>query len=102
MEQSGGLISVEQLDELADMLARTPGKDRIKRILTELHTKTELSEMSKRYFIMKELARGVPQRRIASEMEVSLCNITRGSRVLKDPESEFRRHFSEMFDETHI
>jgi TrpR family trp operon transcriptional repressor len=34
---------------------------------------------------MKMLKAGIPQRKIASELGISLCKITRGAKVLKDP-----------------
>ncbi|MBQ5391648.1 MAG: transcriptional regulator, partial [Spirochaetales bacterium] len=43
-----------------------------------------------------------PQRRIAKDMEVSLCKITRGSKTLKKDDSVIKRVLSDMYDETHI
>jgi TrpR family trp operon transcriptional repressor len=36
---------------------------------------------------MKMLKAGIPQRKIASELGISLCKITRGAKVLKDPDA---------------
>ena len=36
------------------------------------------------------LQAGVPQRRIAEELGISLCKITRGSRILKRPQGVIR------------
>ncbi|MBP5757313.1 MAG: transcriptional regulator, partial [Spirochaetales bacterium] len=41
-------------------------------------------------------------RRIAKDMEVSLCKITRGSKTLKNDESVIRKVLSDMYDESHI
>jgi TrpR family trp operon transcriptional repressor len=40
---------------------------------------------------VKALKRKVPHREIAKDLGVSLCKITRGSRVLKRPDSAFSR-----------
>jgi len=39
---------------------------------------------------VKRLDRGQSQRAIAAELGLSLCKITRGSRVLKQPDSALR------------
>ncbi|MFW6293058.1 MAG: Trp family transcriptional regulator [Spirochaetota bacterium] len=40
---------------------------------------------------MQLLEEGVSQREIARRLGISLCNITRGSRELKKPDSAFRQ-----------
>jgi TrpR family trp operon transcriptional repressor len=37
---------------------------------------------------MKDLHDGKTQREIANDLGISLCKITRGSKILKDPESQ--------------
>ncbi|MGP1419782.1 MAG: Trp family transcriptional regulator [Sphaerochaetaceae bacterium] len=90
---------MENLDELVEIFARTTDRRTVRRLMEELLTRSELEDLSKRWYLMKELYKGKPQRRIASEMEISLCKITRGSRILKQDNSEFRKILSEMFDD---
>ena len=93
---------MDNLDELVDIFSRTTDRIETRKLMTELFTGAELTDISKRWYLMKELYRGTPQRQIAKDMEISLCRITRGSKVLKDNESQFRKILSDMYDETHI
>ena len=52
--------------------------------LTEILTPAEVETLSKRWCILKMLSDGRTQRDIAKELNVSLCKVTRGSRILKD------------------
>lgn len=89
----------DNLQELIDIFARTTDKQNMRKLFEELFSSTEITDISKRWYIMKELYRGTPQRRIAQEMEVSLCKITRGSKILKDSESIFKSILSDMYDD---
>jgi len=94
--------SVDNLQEIIDIFSKTTDKREMRKLFDELFTSSEELDIAKRWYIMKELYKGTSQRRIAQDMEVSLCKITRGSRILKDDDSAFRAILSEMFDETHI
>ena len=52
--------------------------------LTEILTPAEVETLSKRWRILKMLSEGRTQRDIAKELNVSLCKVTRGSKILKD------------------
>lgn len=93
---------MDNLDEIIKIFAETTDVKQMRQLMTEIFTAAELDDVSKRWYLMKELYRGVPQRKIAKEMEIGLCKITRGSRILKDPESQFRRILGELYDEDHI
>ncbi len=60
------------------------------RFLQELLTAREAERISGRWEIVKRLSEGLPQRRIAEELGLSLCNITRGSRELRRRDSAIR------------
>ncbi|MEN6476976.1 MAG: Trp family transcriptional regulator [Rectinema sp.] len=62
----------------------------IESFLYSLLTPAEADEMAKRWALVKELSDGTPQRRIAENLGLSLCKITRGSRELKKQDSAFR------------
>ncbi|MCE1207385.1 MAG: trp operon repressor [Spirochaetia bacterium] len=64
--------------------------DLIESFLYSLLTPAEADEMAKRWALVKELAHGTAQRKIAEELGLSLCKITRGSRELKKENSAFR------------
>jgi TrpR family trp operon transcriptional repressor len=57
-------------------------------------TPAELENLELRWQLLRLLAGGVPQREIASRLGISLCKITRGSRILKDRESELAAIFT--------
>ncbi len=93
---------MDNLEELIEIFSRTTDKKDMRALFSELFTGAELTDISKRWYLMKEIYRGTPQRTIAKEMEISLCKITRGSKVLKKDDSRFRAILSDMFDETHL
>lgn len=93
---------MDNLRELIEIFSETTDRRSMRKLFDELFTASEEKDLAKRWYIMKELYKGTPQRRIAEDMEVSLCKITRGSRILKDEESAFRAILHDMFDETHI
>ena len=76
--------------ELAAAVARLRGRAAVARFLEELFTPSECVELSKRWALMRELLAGKSQRTIARELGLSLCKITRGARLARDPESVFR------------
>ena len=55
----------------------------MKRLFEELFNSAEFKDITLRWRLMKMLHNRVPQRQIASRLGVSLCKITRGSKVLK-------------------
>ncbi|MBU0983618.1 MAG: trp operon repressor [candidate division Zixibacteria bacterium] len=63
----------------------------MKKLVGELFTPAELQDVALRWRLMKMLHQGTPQRRIADKLGVSLCKITRGSRVLKTRGSVTKR-----------
>ncbi len=89
---------MDNLEELIDILAKEKDRKQVRKLLEELLTPAELADVSKRWYILKELYRNKPQRKIAKEMEVSLCKITRGARILKKDDSKFKSILSDMFD----
>jgi len=62
----------------------------IENFLYSLFTPSEADEMAKRWALVKRLAEGKPQRKVAEELGMSLCKITRGSRELKKEGAAFR------------
>ncbi len=69
------------------MLAGLTDARKMERLLEELLTRAETRTLVLRWRLLKLLRAGVPQREIARHLGVSLCKITRGSRVLKQPGS---------------
>ncbi len=81
----------EAIRQIAGILSRIEDPRFIRDFLECLLTPNELAEIAGRWEVVKRLDRGVSQRRIAQELGMSLCKITRGSRELKKRDSAFRR-----------
>lgn len=78
--------------ELIEVLQRAASdKTLLNDFLLDLLTPQEYKELPKRWQIVKLLAKGVPQRQIAEELNVSIATITRGSRELLDREGGFQK-----------
>ena len=59
----------------------------IEAFFTELLTESELKTLSKRWRILEMLKEGCTQREIAKDLQVSLCKVTRGAKIMKDKNS---------------
>jgi Trp operon repressor len=57
----------------------------------EILTPKEINDLELRWELLKELHQGDTQRNIASRHKISLCKITRGSKILKSQGSITRR-----------
>lgn len=71
------------LDEIAGVMASLEGPGELRRFLEELFTPSELCDLALRWRLVGRLAAGESQRKVAGELGISLCRITRGSRILK-------------------
>ncbi|HAN41823.1 MAG TPA: transcriptional regulator [Sphaerochaeta sp.] len=92
----------DNLSEIIDIFSETTDKREMRRLFEDVFTEAERTDIAKRWYIFKELYKGTPQRKIAKEMEVSLCKITRGSKTLKKDDSVIKKVLSDMYDESHI
>jgi TrpR family trp operon transcriptional repressor len=90
MNRNTGRIKMNALEELSAALASVSDPGRMRKFLEELHTPAELKDMGLRWRLLKMLDRGHPQREIARRLKISLCKITRGSKILKTRGSMIR------------
>ncbi len=70
--------------ELAKAFLMIEGEGDMLKFLEEILTENELLNLDVRWRLMKDLYRGETQRSIAKKYQISLCRITRGSKILKD------------------
>jgi len=68
---------------IAEVLSSINDPLEMRRFLGELLTPGEIRDITLRWTLLERLAEGTPQRRIAEELQISLCKITRGSRIMK-------------------
>lgn len=73
--------------EITHILADLTNHEDIEKFLMEILTENERKDLSLRWDLMRKLHNGIPQRTISSELGISLCRITRGSKILKSDDS---------------
>lgn len=69
---------------LAGVLSSIGSAEEMRLFLKELLTPGEVRDITLRWKLLEMLAGGMPQRKIAEDLQVSLCKITRGSRIMKE------------------
>lgn len=83
--------------ELQRVFARITDVDEMISFCEEIFTPKELKDLELRWRLLKELHQGTPQRHIASRYRISLCKITRGSKILKKEGSTARKILDSMY-----
>ena len=78
---------MKNIEEISTLIKNFYTEAEIIAFFKELLTESELETLSKRWRIMRMLADGSTQREIANELGVSLCKVTRGSKILKNKNS---------------
>ena len=78
---------MDDLKELIEIFTKTDSTQEMQKLFEELFTQREKYDFALRWRLMKELHDGKPQREIANSLGISLCKITRGSKILKTPGS---------------
>ena len=79
------------LKQLSKALAKTEDEKLILDFLHSILTPNEISEVALRWALVMKICEGKSQRKIADELGLSLCKITRGSKELKKEDSSFRK-----------
>lgn len=77
----------KELDEIIKVFSSTTDKRTMRKLFNELLTENERKNLSLRWKLLEELSQNTPQREIAKNLHLSLCKITRGSKILKDKKS---------------
>jgi TrpR family trp operon transcriptional repressor len=73
--------------EITRILSEITDPEDIERFLIEIMTENERKDLSLRWDLMRKLHDGISQRAISAELGISLCKITRGSKILKSGDS---------------
>ena len=77
----------QKIADLSVFIVNLKTSNEIINFMTEILTQAELETLSKRWCIIKMLNAGFTQREIAQNLQVSLCKVTRGAKILKDKNS---------------
>ncbi len=80
----------QSTEDLITLFSSIQDKDEIKQLFSELFTASELRDVILRWQLLKDLTSGMTQRAIAAKYNISLCKITRGSKILKNQDSIVR------------
>lgn len=83
---------MESIKEISKTIKSIESVKEIQNFLLEILTESEVETLSKRWCILKMLEQGKTQRDIAKALNVSLCKVTRGSKILKDKNSVIRKY----------
>ena len=69
--------------DLLKVFASINDLDDLESFFEEIFTPGELDDLSMRWKLLTDIHDGVTQRKIAEKHSISLCKITRGSKILK-------------------
>lgn len=86
-------------EDLLKIFASTTDVKDMQKLLEEMLTPNELKDLLLRWNLMKDLYKGLPQREIAASYGISLCKITRGSKILKQKDSYCKKLLSDRYDD---
>ena len=70
-------------DELVEVFTEISDFEEMKSFIEEILTPKEIEDFALRWKLLQELNEGHTQRSIAAKYGISLCKITRGSKILK-------------------
>ncbi len=87
------------LDEIIDVFVRTTETEKMHTLFDDLFTEREKYDFALRWRLMKDLYEGKSQREIAQNLGISLCKITRGSKILKQEGSQMKQILKEYHNE---
>ena len=73
--------------ELINIFSGIKNADTMEKFFGEIFTPSEIKTVVLRWQLMKMVNQKVPQREVASKLGISLCKITRGAKIIKDPDS---------------
>lgn len=86
-------------DDMINLFTQVESEEDMKALFDDMFTQAEIRDFTIRWKLMNDLYEHVPQRTIAQELRISLCRITRGSRMLKKKDGYVRRRLSERYDD---
>ena len=83
---------MQDLKNISKLVKDLHSEVEIETFFKELLTESEIETLSKRWRILNMLIEGDTQREIAKSLQVSLCKVTRGAKILKDKNSVLAKY----------
>jgi TrpR family transcriptional regulator, trp operon repressor len=96
---TGGSEPMEDFRELIGIMSKIDSQDEMEKFFNEIFTTKEKYDLALRWRLMKDLFHAIPQREIAHNLGISLCKITRGSKILKQEGSMCKRLIADLQEE---
>jgi TrpR family trp operon transcriptional repressor len=84
--------------ELIAIFTRTHEPKEMEMLFSEIFTPKEIETLTLRWQLLKDLYNGKTQRKIAAKHRISLCKITRGSRILKVKDSYIKKVLDNLYE----
>lgn len=77
------IMDKKSFSEIVNVFKSLSSTSDVEDFMLNLFTDAELTTLSKRWRILKLLSNGYSQRAVAKELNVGLCKVTRGAKILK-------------------
>ncbi len=87
---------INNIREVSYLLAHTNDPKEIRHFFESILSRRELKDIGSRWELVKRLDEGESQRKIAQDLHLSLCKITRGSRELKKKNAVLKRFIERL------
>lgn len=89
-------VNMDDLSELIGIMAGIGSVEEMNKLFEEIFTTKEKYDLALRWKLMKDLYHSIPQREIAHNLGISLCKITRGSKILKQEDSLCKKLIADL------
>ena len=83
---------MKSIQKISKLVKNLHTETEVEVFFKELLTNSEIETLSKRWRILEMLKSGKTQREIAKDLQVSLCKVTRGAKILKDEKSVLAKY----------
>ena len=80
-------VEKKLLEAVASIAEKKNNLEELDLFFQEIFTPGEIADLCLRWKLLTDLEKGITQRKIAEKYRISLCKITRGSKILKKKDS---------------
>ena len=91
------ILDKDALQELSKIFSEISDEKDMLNFLREIFTEKECFDLALRWRLLKAIYTGDSQRKIAKDHGISLCKITRGSKILKKEGSYTKKLLDEYY-----